>query len=139
MLPIPTDRKVFNLPIKVLPADIDELNHVNNVVYLRWVQEVAFAHWDTMAPEEMKRQCNWVVLRHEIDYHAPALPGDLIEASTWIDPAEGVRHRRYVSIKRLKDSKVLATACTTWCLLDPKTGRPKRISNGISAALGLEH
>lgn len=139
MLDIPSDRTVFTLSIQVMPADIDELNHVNNVVYLRWVQEAAFAHWDTMAPEDMKQQCNWVVLRHEIDYHAPALSGDQVEASTWIDRAEGVRQKRYVSIRRSTDSKVLASACTTWCLLDPLTGRPKRVSNEISSVLGLKH
>ncbi len=138
MLLIPTDRTVFRLPITVMPADIDELNHVNNVVYVRWIQDVAFAHWDTMAPEELKHQCRWVVLRHEIDYHAPALPGDLVEASTWIDPAKGVRQKRYVSIKRTNDSRVLASACTTWCLLDPQTGRPKQVSNEISLVLGLK-
>lgn len=139
MLNIPSDRFVFRLPIAVRAADIDELNHVNNVVYLRWVQEAASAHWDSMAPDELKAKCRWVVLRHEIDYHSPALPGDSIEAFTWIDQAEGPRQKRCVSIRRKDDSKALASACTTWCLLDSKTGRPTRVSNEISSALGLKH
>ena len=139
MLNIPADRFVFMLPIAVIAADIDELNHVNNVVYLRWVQDAASAHWDSMAPDELRARCSWVVLRHEIDYHSPALPGDSIEAFTWIYQAVGPRQRRYVSIRRTMDSKALASACTTWCLLDSKTGRPTRVSNEISSALGLKH
>jgi acyl-CoA thioester hydrolase len=139
MLTIPSDRTVFRLPIEVMDADIDELNHVNNVVYLRWVQEVAFAHWDSMASQDLKRKCSWVVLRHEIDYHAPALSGDKLEGSTWIDPPEGPRQRRYVSIRRKKDDKVLASASTMWCLLDAQTGRPTRVSAEITSALGLKY
>lgn len=139
MLDIPTDRFVYRLPIQVADEDIDDLHHVNNVVYLRWVQDVASAHWDTMAQDELKSQCRWVVLRHEIDYHSPALPGDSIVAFTWIDQAEGPRQKRYVSIRRKDDSKALASACTTWCLLDAQTGRPKRVSNEISSVLGLKH
>lgn len=139
MLTIPDDRFVFRLPIAVMAPDIDELNHVNNVVYLRWVQDAASAHWDSMAPEELRARCSWVVLRHEIDYHSPALPGDAIEAFTWIDQAEGPRQKRYVSIRRTGHSKALASACTTWCLLDSKTGRPTRVSQEISSALGLKN
>ena len=96
MLTIPIDRVIFKLPIQVMPEDIDELNHVNNVIYLRWIQAVAYAHWDLKASDDMKENCRWVVLRHEIDYHSPALPGDRIEATTWIDAPEGPRQNRYV-------------------------------------------
>jgi acyl-CoA thioester hydrolase len=139
MLDIPSDRFVYKLPIQVADEDIDDLNHVNNVVYLRWVQDVASAHWDSMAPDALRAKCRWVVLRHEIDYHSPAVAGDRLEAFTWIDQAEGPRQKRYVSIRRTDNSKVLASACTTWCLLDSTTGRPTRVSNEISSALGLKH
>jgi len=138
MLKFPTDRTVYKLTIDVLRQDIDELNHVNNVVYLRWVQDAAYAHWNSMAPDELKAQCNWVVLRHEIDYHAPAFPGDVIEACTWIDPAEGPKQKRHVFILRKTDQKPLASATTWWCLLDSLTNRPKKVSSEISSALGLK-
>src|SRR6185369_12764056 len=70
---IPSDREVFKLSFQVSPADIDELKHVNNVVYLQWVQSISYAHWNTAATEELRSKCKWVVLRHEIDYHSPAL------------------------------------------------------------------
>ena len=138
MLNIPDDRSVFTLTIPVIREDIDELNHVNNVVYLRWVQDVAFAHWDTMAPEALKKKFSWVVLRHEIDYHSPAVAGDEVEAFTWIDSPNGTRQKRYAFIRRKRDGKPLASACTTWCLLDAESGRPKRVSNEISELFGLK-
>src|SRR5439155_1120943 len=68
----------------VEPGDIDDLGHVNNVVYLRWVQDVAAAHWEaTIAPEE-RVDVAWVVLRHEIDYQHPAVLGDQVVARTWV-------------------------------------------------------
>ncbi len=130
---IPNDRGVFRLTISVLPEDIDEQNHVNNVVYLRWVQEVAYAHWITLGSKELISNYRWVVLRHEIDYHSPALQGDIIEASTWIAAPEGPRQKRFVSIRRVSDNKVLASATTSWCLLDAVTGRPKRVTEEITS------
>jgi acyl-CoA thioester hydrolase len=137
-LEIPNDRGVFKLTIPVLPEDIDEQNHVNNVVYLRWVQEVAYAHWITLGSKELVSSYKWVVLRHEIDYHAPALLGDTIEAFTWIDLPEGPRQTRFVSIRRASDDKALASATTSWCLLDATSGRPKRVTNEITSVFGLK-
>ncbi len=138
-LEVPIDREVFRLTIPVVSDDIDDQNHVNNVVYVRWVQEVAFAHWKSKASLEMRAKWNWVVLRHEIDYHSPALPGDEIIASTWIAQPEGPRQRRYVLIQRSSDRKALSSACTTWCLLDSQSGKPKKVSAEISKLFGLEH
>jgi acyl-CoA thioester hydrolase len=138
VLEIPRDRGVFQLQILVRAEDIDEQNHVNNVVYLRWVQEVAYGHWDALGSVELKSANRWVVLRHEIDYHAPALPGDVVMASTWIAKAEGPRQKRYVSIRRIGDNKALASACTEWCLLDAVTGRPKKVTAEITAVFGLK-
>jgi len=135
---IPSDREVFKLTFQVSPGDIDELSHVNNVVYLQWVQSISYAHWNTAATEELRSKCKWVVLRHEIDYHSPALPDDTIEAVTWIDAPEGPRQQRNVLIQRSHDGKMLAMAKTTWCLLDPLTNRPKKIGHEISLVLGLK-
>src|SRR5438105_2966053 len=67
---------VFELPISVQPEDIDTMGHVNNIVYLRWVQDAATAHWMAAATEEQKAEYAWVVVRHEIDYLRPAVLGD---------------------------------------------------------------
>ena len=136
---IPTDREYFKITLWVSEGDIDELDHVNNIVYLRWVQDVSYSHWNSAASEDLKSRSKWVVLRHEIDYHAPALRGDEIEVITWIELPNGPRQQRNVLIQRARDGKALASTSTTWCLLDPLTNRPKKVSVEITSALGLKN
>lgn len=121
----------FSLQIQVQDSDIDELGHVNNVVYLRWVQEVAAAHWAHAAPEDMKERYAWVVLRHEIDYQRPAFRSDRITGYTWVGEHQGARFDRFVSLYRSGTDELLAKAKTTWCLLDAATMRPRRIEEEI--------
>lgn len=121
----------FSIIIKVQPADIDDLDHVNNVIYLRWIQDVAAAHWNKVASTEMKNNYSWVVLRHEIDYKSAAVLGDEIIAKTWVSSFEGVRSIRNVKLLHVANGKLLAEAKTTWCLLDAQTMRPKRIEGDI--------
>lgn len=120
-------------PITVTPDDIDEMNHVNNVVYLRWVQDAAAAHWDAVASTEMKSRYAWVVLRHEIDYKSPALLGDSVKAETWVSSREGVRSVRHVKLTHAHTGVLFAEAVTTWCLLDAITKRPRRIESDITS------
>lgn len=122
---------VYLHPITVKAADIDEMNHVNNVVYVQWVQDAASAHWNTHAPTEIKSNYNWVVLRHEVDYRSPALLGDELIAKTWVHSYEGVKSIRMVQIIRKRDDKLLAEAKTTWCLLTSASNRPARVTEGI--------
>ena len=79
---MPEPQMIFNLKVRVLPDDIDEQDHVNNLVYLRWVQEIATAHWRAVASAVDQEVVSWVVLRHEIDYKAPALLGDEVDLTT---------------------------------------------------------
>ncbi len=125
----------FSHPIKVLESDIDILGHVNNVVYLRWVQEVAEAHWHVAAPVTMKQKYLWVVLRHEIDYLQPAFLTDEITGYTWVGEHSGAKFIRYVRLVNAKSGKPIAEAVTTWCLLDASTMRPKRIDQELLAIL----
>jgi acyl-CoA thioester hydrolase len=136
---VPIDRDVFRHLITVVPADIDELNHVNNVVYLKWVQEVAELHWKKNASPAMLQQWQWVVLRHEIDYHSPALVDELINAYTWVDLPDGPRQNRWVQFVHASSQKPVATTRTTWCLLDAGSGRPKRIGTEINRCFGLQY
>jgi acyl-CoA thioester hydrolase len=124
-------QNVFSITIQVQPGDIDDLKHVNNVVYLSWVQDAAAAHWNTIASDEMKKKYSWVVLRHEIDYKNPAVLGDELTARTWVSSCEGVRSVRNVKIYQSKSMKIVAEAKTTWCMLDAKTMRPKRIEEDV--------
>ena len=118
----------FELSIIVTPEDIEELGHVNNVNYLRWVQQAAAAHWRALAPQEDQRQIAWVVLRHEIDYKKPARAGDALVARTWVGSATRLSYERHTQILRAHDREILAQARTLWCPINIRSGRPTQIS-----------
>jgi len=118
----------FELRITVEPADIDQLGHVNNVVYLRWVQEAAIAHWLAAAPAVDQAKLLWIVVRHEIDYKQPAFLGDEVIACTWVGTATRLTFERHTEVLRASDRSVLARARTIWCPLDIQTGKPTRVS-----------
>ena len=124
---------VFMHTIAVISDDIDDMNHVNNVVYLRWVQDAAEAHWDAIASDELKKKYAWVVLRHEIDYKSPAKLGDPVKAETWVSSHEGIRSVRHVKLSHAETGIVFAEAVTTWCLLDAATKKPRRIDTDITS------
>lgn len=119
---------VFYLPITVAPEDIDELNHVNNIVYLRYVQDAAVGHWKTV-PQEIASQIIWMARRHEIDYLKQAFLGEELVAKTWVDDFVGVKSIRHCEIMR--GEEVLARSVTHWISLDAQTLRPKRITEEI--------
>jgi acyl-CoA thioester hydrolase len=123
----PPGRQVFPLEITPVESDFDENGHVNNVVYLRWAGEIATAHWRARAPAAEQAAWAWIVLRHEVDYRRPLLPGETAHARTWVaDAADGPRYDRFVRIDG-PDGQMCAQARTTWCLIDQTTRRPKRV------------
>jgi len=93
---VPENKVSFQHSFNVTSRHIDHLNHVNNVVYLEWVQEVAYLHWEALATNEMKATDVWIVLRHEIDYLSQAYLNDSITVYTWIDETAGVKSTRIV-------------------------------------------
>ena len=122
---------VFELPLVVKPEDIDGLGHVNNIVYLRWVQDAATAHWNAGATDEQKAEYVWVVVRHEIDYLLPAVLGDDLEARTHVGVATGAKFDRHVEIWDQKRGKMVARARSVWVALDGRTGRPRRVGEDL--------
>jgi acyl-CoA thioester hydrolase len=125
------------LRIAVAPTDIDQLGHVNNVVYLRWIQDVAVAHWRATASVIDQERLRWVVIRHEIDYKRPALAGDEIVARTWVGAASRRAFDRHTEVLRASDRKVLARARTVWCPIDAATGRPTEVSTEVRARFSV--
>ena len=125
----------FSLTITVCDRDLATMNHVNNVVYLKWVQDVATAHWNAVATELIKQKYLWVALRHEIDYLAPAFEGDTLLATTWVGETNAARTERYVVIKNSITEKIIAKAKTIWCMLDGSTLKPKRITEEVTNLL----
>jgi len=124
--------EIFTQSFAVDAADIDELGHVNNIVYLRYAQEIAIAHWRARAAPEMIANYVWVVLRHEADYHAPLNLGDEVEVRTWVDDApQGAAWARFVEIRKAGGEKPAAQIKSNWALLDARTRRVKRVPAGV--------
>lgn len=119
--------------IKVTEEHLDELNHVNNITYLKWVQDASEIHWNLLTTRKINEEVVWMVLRHEIDYAGQAFLNDEVTITTWIGESSGVKSIRNVLIS--KAEKTLAKCKTTWCLLDKNTLRPKRIEGEILALL----
>jgi len=130
--------EVFELAIAIEPADIDQLGHVNNVAYLRWVQEAAVAHWTAAAPADDQEKLRWVVVRHEIDYRQAAFLGDGIIARTWVGSASRIRFERHTELLRAVDRGVLARARTVWCPIDTQTGKPASVSPAVRTRFSMQ-
>ena len=121
----------YELPLTVRPGDIDELGHVNNVVYLRWVQDAAVAHWRALTTPAQQQGLAWVVVRHEIDYKRQAREGERLIARTWVGPASRSTFERHTEIIRAEDRKLVVRARTVWVPVDPGTGRPTSVPSDI--------
>lgn len=119
--------QTFELNVAVRPADIDGQNHVNNTVYLRWVQEVATAHWEARAPAAAREAIGWVVLRHEIDYKKPACLGDEVVLRTWVGKATRITFERFTEMHRASDGQLVSQARTLWVPVSTTTGKPTRV------------
>ena len=109
--------------------EIDNLNHVNNVVYLQWINDVSIKHWSVLSNNVINSKYIWVAIRHEIDYLKPAFLNENITIKTWIATLKGVKSIRKVEIYR--NEILLAKSQTTWCLLDAKTQKITRITKEI--------
>ena len=128
----PADRTGFAHAVTAQAADIDELGHVGNIVYVRWIQDVATAHWRAVArPEDIARFV-WVVTRHEIDYARATLAGETVTVTTWVGTPRGARFDRYVEIAGA-DGAVRVAAKTVWAMVDAATMRALRIPAAVAA------
>jgi len=123
--------RVFEHAFTVSPKDIDRLGHVNNVVYLRYAQDAAVAHWYSVVDQGHLESLVWVVRRHEIDYLKPAVANDGLVARTWVGDASGATMERFIEIRRQSDNEVLASVRSVWVALNAKTLRPCRVTGEL--------
>jgi acyl-CoA thioester hydrolase len=121
----------FSHSFPVTADDIDEQGHVNNVAYLRWIQDVAVAHWLNAATEEQRARYSWIVVRHEIDYKKPAFNNESVTATTWVGEWTAVTCERFTEITRSDD--LLVRSRTMWCMIDRATSKPSRIGSDLIA------
>ncbi|MEL6531170.1 MAG: acyl-CoA thioesterase [Pseudomonadota bacterium] len=123
----------FTRPFVAEPQHIDELGHVNNSVWVQWIQDLATAHWNAVADPAHREQFFWVVIRHEIDYRGNIAEGEAADGTTWIpDPPKGAKSVRRVEFTDA-DGKVLVSAATTWAMLDKASGRLARVRPEVIA------
>ena len=123
----------YTMTFAANPAHIDELGHVNNTVWVQWIQEIATAHWQAVAPPEHVAAYVWVVTRHEIDYRGNIGAGESVTAETFIPaPPRGAQFDRCVEFRDTQ-GKAIVTARSTWALLDRATGRLCRVRPEIAA------
>ena len=126
-------RPVFELEFLAAPEHIDELGHVNNAVWVQWIQTIAVAHWHSVCDPAHHDAYFWVVVRHEIDYLRPALEGDVVTARTWIaDAPKGARSERLMEFIG-PDGKICVRAKTQWAIIDKALGRPIRVPPEVVA------
>ena len=121
----------FNATITAQPGDIDELGHVNNSVWVRWIQDMATAHWNAAALPEHIADYVWVVVRHEIDFGGNIAAGESVDGHTWVGEApRGAKFDRHVEFVRA--GKVIVRAKTTWAILNKRTGRLMRVPKDVA-------
>jgi acyl-CoA thioester hydrolase len=123
----------FTRTFVAAPEHIDELGHVNNTVWVQWIQDMATAHWDSVARAEDRAAFFWVVVRHEIDYRGNVAEGETVQAETWIEgEAQGAKSVRRVEFTDAA-GKRLVSAATTWAMIDRASGRLARVRPEVLA------
>ena len=120
---------MFRHAVAILPDDIDHMGHVNNAVYLKWVQDAVVDYWRSVAPPDAVAQHLWVALKHEITYRRPAFLEDNVVAQVVAEGMHGARAFFHTLIKRGED--VLAEVKSSWCCLDAATQRPARLARDV--------
>lgn len=120
---------MFRHAIVIGRDDIDHMGHVNNSVYLKWVQEAVVHYWEKMAPPEAVARHLWVALKHEITYRKPTFLNDVVVADVLADQMEGARAFFTTVVRR--GEEVLAEVKSCWCCLDSATRRPARLARDV--------
>ena len=131
--------RMFEMTLTAGPEHIDVLGHVNNAVWVQWMEQVAVAHWEAVADPAHKDAYFWVVVRHEIDYLRSAHEGDRLTARTWAgEKPHGARYDRHMEFIA-EDGKVCVRARIWWAIIDKTAGRPIRVPPEVVAPfLGAE-
>lgn len=123
----------YTCQITATPDDIDILGHVNNAVWVQWMERVSVDHWNRDADPAHVDAYIWVVTRHEIDYRGNVTAGENVTARTWIPEApRGARFDRMMEFTGA-DGKMKVAAKSTWAIIDKVTGRILRVPPEVAA------
>ena len=124
---------IFRCEFTVSTDDTDRNGHVNNVVYIQWMQDIAIKHSEASGGAAAMREvsCTWVVRSHKVEYFSPAFAGDLIKASTWVEEYRRVKAVRRYQFARKSDGKIVASGETEWVCIDLEKGKPRTIPDQV--------
>jgi len=123
----------FAMTFTAGPEHIDVLGHVNNAVWVQWMEAIATAHWEAAAAPAHVAAYAWVVARHEIDYRGNIRSGESVTAETFVpDGPSGARFDRRVDFRNAA-GKVIVSARTTWAMIDRASGRLMRVPAEVAA------
>jgi len=123
----------FTKEITALPEHIDELGHVNNAVWVQWMEQVSVEHWRRDADPAHVEAYIWVVTRHEVDSRGNVTEGETVTARTWIPQGpRGARFDRFIEFTG-PDGKVKVAAKSTWAIIDKASGRILRVPADVAA------
>jgi acyl-CoA thioester hydrolase len=125
---------IYESTFKVTAADLDDMQHVNNVRYLQWVQDVSEAHWTQAAKPFWLEQYKWVAINHFIEYKKPAFLGDQIQIKTHVHEHTGVKSNRLVRMFNASTNELLMQSSSWWCMIDANSLKPTRIPKEITEA-----
>lgn len=121
--------QLYQKSFTVIEAHLDEHKHVNNVVYIEWVNKVCFDHWYRKASKELIETYFWVMLDHNIQYKRQAVLDDEITIKTY-----AVNDRNLKAVRTTEiyiEDKLAANSVTTWALIKRSTMRPSRLPEEI--------
>lgn len=121
--------QTYEYDVDVAADDIDEMGHVNNAVYLKWVQAAVLRHWYRLAPKDVAAAHLWVALKHEISYRHPAFLNDHVVVRVVLEKLQGARAFYQTMINH--GDEVLAEVKSCWCCLDSVTKKPVRLARDI--------
>jgi len=130
---------IYTKIITIPSSAIDGNGHVNNVVYVQWMQDIALEHYASIGGIEAQGpDATWVIHKHSIEYFLPAFEGEEIEVRTWVEDLRKVRSLRMYEFVRKSDGKVLVKGETDWVFMDVKTGRPKAIPKEVEVVFAVQ-
>lgn len=128
---------IFDLEIQVQEAHIDQLGHVNNVVYMQWMQDVATQHIDALGlglKQYLELKHAMVAVEHHVQYRKATFLGQTLILRTWLDDLNALYSSRQYVFYRPSDQTVVFVAKTKWACVEIATGKPKRLSPSFTQA-----
>lgn len=125
---------IYEKNIVVTEEHIDQNNHVNNVQYVHWVEEMAAEHWNYVREKTDYPEDVWMLLDHHIQYKKQVYLGDIITVKTYPKSPEGIRQPRKVEF--YCHGQLVVDSHALWVLFDKNTRKIKRLPGNWLDNLG---